>query len=244
MGIARAIRRVKRQAKQGGLNAVIEGLGEGLRSRSVPAPLRGAARKIASLIDPTRSARKGRPGSSPAAHASTRSAAARATSADPYLEPAPGSARTPTEVTATGVDSGAEPSEPSDDMLVDAQRVGATPTYNATPVEVAPVDASPSEVAKVVVKPVEVSLHDLPAVEAELNEESELSEAASIEGQVHAPQAETSPKKSPAKKPKTPEATKEKLAADGGAAKSVARSGSSTSKKGAGARAGKTSKKK
>ena len=250
MGIARAIRRVKRQAKQGGLNAVMTGLGEGLRSRSVPAPLRGAARKIAALIDPTRAPKASH--HTAASHAPEHGTqAARdglgVVAGLPELDP--GIARPPAEVTPTGVDSGAEPSEPIDGTPVDPLAVGATPTYNATPLQVEPVDASPAEVKAVEVEPLEVSLRELPAVE-KAPRGHEPTKAAHINVE-HASAKPSKPKKNGAKKPAqahakphTPEPTKEKLAADGEAAKSVARSGSRAAKKRASTRADTTSKKK
>ncbi|MDB4989050.1 MAG: hypothetical protein JWN04_4228 [Myxococcaceae bacterium] len=246
MGIARAIRRVKRQAKQGGFTAVMTGLGEGLRSRAVPAPLRGAARKIAALIDPTRSP-KSRPASTP------RHTKHGTPSHEPLTESEGGGARARGGVAPIGVDSGAEPLEPADDTPVDAVRVGATPTYNATPVEVAPLDATPVEVTPIEVKPpLEVTLEDLPSVEAApLGEEPELGTSSTVEAKLSAPVAKPSAPKNSTKKaaaaapkPKTPELAKEKLAADGEAAKSVARSGSRTAKKPASTRADTTSKKK
>lgn len=61
MGITRAIERVKRRAKLGGLNGVIAGLGHELRaglghelrSSAIPRPLRGAAERLAAFLEPT-----------------------------------------------------------------------------------------------------------------------------------------------------------------------------------------------
>ena len=244
MGIARAIRRVKRQAKQGGLNAVMTGLGEGLRSRSVPAPLRGAARKIAALIDPTRASEASHHGAP--SHAAQHGAKHATEAARDGLgvvgglpEPDPGIARPPARVTPTGVDSGAEPSEPLDGTPVDPLVVGATPTFNATPLQVEPIDASPAEVKAIEVQPLEISLRELP-----------IAEDATLANAEHPP-TPAKTKKNAAKKParaharsETPEPTKEKLAAAGEAAKSVARSGSRAAKRPASTRADTTSKKK
>lgn len=255
MGIARAIRRVKRHAKQGGLNAVMTGLGEGLRSRSVPAPLRGAARKIAALIDPTRSAKTSHYAAHTAQHDTTVD---HGDAGELGLER--GIASPPSEVTPTGVDSGAEPSEPLEGTPVDPLAVGATPTFNATPLQVEPIDATPDEVKPIEVAPIEVSLRELPsadlganedgpaATDAQLDDGPVVSSAPSLE---QSPPSGAKPKKNAAKKPaqaqtkpETSEPTKEKLAADGEAAKSVARSGSRAAKRRASPRAGNTSKKK
>jgi hypothetical protein len=253
MGIARALRRVKRQAKQGGLSSMRSEIGEGLRSRAVPAPLRGAARKLASLIDPTRPAKK-------AHHAPSHAAPRTHAHADaPEIDP--GIARPPAEVTATGVDSGAEPAEPLDGTPVDATTVGATPTYNATPIEVEPVDATPVAVSPAEVTALEITALEIEPLEAE-PPEAEPAEAKPTAAKLDKPKpASTSsqaaskskpqPRKSLAKKPPTsvsapsaPEATKEKLAADHGAAKHLARSGSRTAKKHGSPSADTTSKKK
>ena len=268
MGIARAIRislarprarfdRMKRQAEQGGLSAMRSELGEGLRSRAVPAPLRGAARKLASLIDPTRPAKKAHhtPHSPPRTHARS-----------PELDP--GVARPPAEVTATGVDSGAEPPEPLDGTPVDASVVGATPTYNATPIEVEPVDATPVVVSAVEVTPLEVTPLDVQALAAEpVAAEPAAAEPVAAEpvaaesrkpkraaASAHAtserkpqPSQPRKPEKKPPASTTAPSArapTKEKLAADHGAAKHLARSGSRAAKKRGGPSADTTSKKK
>jgi hypothetical protein len=263
MGIARAIRislarprarldRMKRQAEQGGLSAVRSELGEGLRSRAVPAPLRGAARKLASLIDPSRPAKK--------AH-HTPHAAPRTHAGSPEIDP--GVARPPAEVTTTGVDSGAEPPEPLDGTPVDASTVGATPTYDATPIEVEPVDATPVAVSALEVTPLEVTPLEVQALEAEPLE-AEALEAAPVAAEptkpkpaaatAHAaserkpqPAQPRKPEKRPAASATAPSAraaTKEKLAADHGAAKHLARSGSRAAKKRGSPSADTTSKKK
>jgi hypothetical protein len=142
MRISRAIGRVKRQAKQG-----MAGLGEGLQSSVVPRPFRGAARRIAELLGankPTARARKDQPRSHPAP------------SHEPY-QPQVVSI-TPDHVTFTGTDSGVEPNdEPRDDTPVDPRAVGATPTYNATPLEVAPVEVTPIDATPVDATPLEIA---------------------------------------------------------------------------------------
>lgn len=144
MRISRAIGRVKRQAKQG-----MAGLGEGLQSSVVPRPLRGAARRLAELLGankPTSRARKDppRPHAAPAASA-------------PAYQPQVVT-KTPTHVTFTGTDSGVEPNdEPRDDTPVDPRVVGATPTYNATPIEVAPVEVTPIDATPVDATPIEIA---------------------------------------------------------------------------------------
>jgi hypothetical protein len=221
MGIARALGRVKRQAKRGGLGALRSGLGEELRSGSIPAPLRGAARRIAALIDPTRPSSH-KPGSS----------------ATPVVERAHTEslrAAPPEHANKLGSDRGdapiTEPEQPASDVAVDPIAVGATPVYDATPTEVAPIDATPDEVALVDVTPV--------VVESEQVELSAVEEAA-------APVEPSAPKKKSgnagAKKKAGPAEAKEKLAPAGEEAKSAARSG--TKAKRSGPQGGKASKKK
>jgi hypothetical protein len=161
MGIARALRRVKRQAKQGGLGALRSGLGEELRSGAIPAPLRGAARRIAAIIDP-RSGRARQPGST----------------AVPIVERTPPETlrhAPPAQANKVGSDRGDAPSQPEApraDDTVDPISVGATPVYDATPTEVAPVDATPANatpanvVADVTLVVSDAELVDVPQPEA------------------------------------------------------------------------------
>lgn len=258
MGIARALRRVKRQAKRGGLGALRTGLGEELRSGSIPAPLQGAARRIAALIDPGSARRSSRkPGSS-------------ATSAVVGV-PAESLRHAPREYAdQLGRDLGdgpaAEPQAPANGTEVDAVAIGATPVYDATPVEAAPVDATPDDLsipdaAAVVVasdagasepdasEPVasEPNASERLAVEPDATEPAlSAPEAASAEeaapARVDQPQAK---KKGNGQQPGTAATSseaKEKLAAPAEEAKSAARSGPKGKRpKGHG---GKTSKKK
>ena len=196
MRIAEAIERVKRQARQSGLGAMIGGVGEHLRSAAVPSPLRGAAWRIANLLDAAcpnasaapnqrarelihqdRAAIRSDPTSAKAARAegamdrasaaATRpqsavalhedvspSSAAKAPVEVPVAQVSSArvdqSARVPVrEVSATAVDSGASPSEPIEGTKVDPRKVDATPTFNATPVQVEPVDATPTDDAPI-----------------------------------------------------------------------------------------------
>lgn len=235
MRISRAIGRVKRQAKQG-----MAGLGEGLQSAVVPRPLRGAARRLAELLGASKATARAR--KEPLRpHAAATSAA---------YQPQVAS-DTPDEVTFTGTDSGVEPNdEPRDDTPVDPSAVGATPTYDATPVEVAPlevtpvdaspVDATPLEVTPLEITPIDLSpaVHDAPGDGKTRAETPEQKPSAASPGKA----ASRSSKKRPAPT-HGGESTKEKLAASEEAAKTLARSGSGGSKKRSGARAG-TSKKK
>lgn len=56
MAIARAIERITKRAQQGGLIAVLTGLGEALRDEAIPTPLRRVARRLATLLDGQRTA--------------------------------------------------------------------------------------------------------------------------------------------------------------------------------------------
>jgi hypothetical protein len=243
MGIARALKRVKRQAKRGGLGALRSGLGEELRSGAIPGPLRGAARRIAAIIDPGSKRSGYQPGST----------------ATPIVERAPVETlrhAPPAQANKVGSDRGdapVQPEAPSDADQVDPISVGATPVYDATPVVAAPIDATPSDVATVEVTPVVVSAPDV-AVESEPAAVEK--EAAGVESapKAAAPKAKPAvqpkgqPKKpadgAPKAKPSSPPAApaKEKLAAAGEDAKSAARSG--TKAKRSGGQGGKTSKKK
>ena len=186
MGIARAIERVKRQAKSGGLQGVIAGLGKELRSEQIPVPLRAAAHRIARLLPAERGRAGGgvnnqrEPAQSSALHAKTIHAGVTPTAVTPTVvipkavapkavvtavEAAPleefvatASAGPREGASPTGTDSGAEPGpiEPDGDVPVDAEAVGATPIVNASPIEVAPIDASPIEVAPIDASPIEI----------------------------------------------------------------------------------------
>jgi len=244
MRISRAIGRVKRQAKQG-----IAGLGEGLQSSVVPRPLRGAVRRLAELLGGKK------------ATARARKEPARPQTATPSSVYQPQVATdTPDQVTFTGTDSGVEPNiEPRDDTPVDPTAVGATPTYNATPIEVAPVDATPVDATPVDASPVEVTPielapaalaaapHAAPALEdeprAEMDEATRPTAAPASKQPSRSAGASRNGKKRPA--PAGDEATaKEKVAPSGEAAKTLARSGSRGSKKRSGPRADSSSKKK
>lgn len=169
MQIARTIRRVKRQAREGGLGALRVSLGEELRSSAIPSPLRPAARRLAALLDPGRSRASSQ--QTPAALAQSSLSSARGgdggdgeearRSASVY-EPAPSAEPASADSSAvplvsTATDSGAQPVEPAADTQVDARVVGATPTVNATPVEAQAVDASPVEVSVVDATPTAVA---------------------------------------------------------------------------------------
>jgi hypothetical protein len=154
MRISRAIGHVRRQAKQG-----ILGLGEGLQSAVVPRPLRGAASRLAELLGAKKATARAR-------KEPTRPHSPAGVVYQPQV-----TADTPDEVTFTGIDSGLEPNrEPRDDTPVDPAVVGAIPTYDATPTEVAPVevtaiDATPVEVTPVEVTPVEVTPVEVTPIE-------------------------------------------------------------------------------
>jgi hypothetical protein len=162
MGIARALRRVKRQAQRGGLGALRSGLGEELRSGAIPRPLRKAARRIAALIDPnTERAAKRQPGST----------------ATPAVERPPVETlrhAPPAQANKLGSDRGdapIEPEPPLDTTAVDPLRVGATPVYDATPVEVAPLDATPAVVALADVTPIVIDAESALDAEAAVDAE-------------------------------------------------------------------------
>lgn len=156
MGIAQAIERVRRQAGRAGLGAVIGGVGEQLRSDAVPTPLRGAAWRIAALLDAACPHAQAKPEQRARDlivedriaiqrnRADQRSAAAAPPAPRPAdeLVPPASSARAPAP-SATAVDSGAQPAAPADETPVSAAAVGATPSFNVTPVVVTPVDATP-----------------------------------------------------------------------------------------------------
>lgn len=165
MGIARAFERVKRQARQVGFDAVIEGVGEQLRSDAIPGPLRGAAWRIAALLEaacpvsgvrPDQRARElihqdraatGRTperGSPELRSAEVNSSAReRPMPADQRVAP---QATPPAErVSPTGADGGAHPEPPVEGTPVDPALVGATPTFSAAPINVSPVDATPDD---------------------------------------------------------------------------------------------------
>ncbi|MET0286645.1 MAG: hypothetical protein ABW352_19345 [Polyangiales bacterium] len=237
MGIARALKRVKRQAKRGGLGALRSGLGEELRSGAIPGPLRGAARRIAAIIDPGSKRSTYQPGST----------------ATPIVDRAPTETlrhAPPAQANKVGSDRGdapVQPEAPSDTDEVDPISVGATPVYDATPAVVAPIDATPSDVASADVTPVVVSaplVIESEPVEPKPAAEKPAKPEAKPAAQPKA-QSKAQPKK-PANgkaKPSTPPAAaKEKLAPSEEAAKSVARSG--TKAKRSGGSGGKTSKKK
>lgn len=255
MGIARAIERVKRQAKQGGLSAVMAGLGEELRNRQLPRPLRGTAERIATLLEGGARAtpsneHSGEP-SNGRGDVGIVGAASNTNAIPQPIEVARATAmgvgsppRAPGSASSTGSDSGAEPGpvEPASSTPVDPLAVGATPEVIASPVQVEPVDASPVEVEVVDATPIEV-------------------EPAEIEGAVIEP-AHTGPTKLSApetgapkggarhgKKPSIDGASandgnsKQDLAQRGEEAKNLARSGSRGAKKRSGSR-GNASKKK
>ncbi|HEY6878126.1 MAG TPA: hypothetical protein VI299_08900 [Polyangiales bacterium] len=139
MGIARALRRVKRQAKRGGLGALRTGLGEELRSGSIPAPLQGAARRIAALIDPGSARRAARAPGSSASPAVVRTPPETLRHEPPEHANQLGSDR--------GVPPAPEPQALAEGTAVDPITVGATPVYDATPIEAAPVDATPADLS-------------------------------------------------------------------------------------------------
>jgi hypothetical protein len=259
MGIARALRRVKRQAKQGGLNALRSGLGEELRSRSVPGPLRGAARKIAAFIDPSSVARSAhKPGSSATIATSERTHTEN-------LRPVP-----PEHANKLGSDLGeppvSEPVAPAEDTAVDPRVVGATPVFNATPAEVEPVDATPSDIAPIDATPVTLDASALaeaaPVAAAAGVEAPERSDAADVPANEPAAPTSSDPtvgaqaasqgsgpknkgganKKQGNGNTAASTAEKEKLAPSEEAAKSAARSGPGAPKRPN--HGGKTSKKK
>lgn len=241
MGIARALRRVKRQAKRGGLGALRSGLGEELRSGAIPAPLRGAARRIAAIIDPSR-----------------RSSHQPGSTATPVVERAPMETlrhAPPAQANKLGSDRGdapVEPEAPVETDVVDPITVGATPVYDATPLEVEPVDATPADVAPVVVEPVAVEPVIAEPVAIEPAEAEALSETpVRAEGpKAVAPAAAEAASEQSAPKPKAkkkagasvPPPAKEKLAPASGQATPATRS--TTKAKRSGGQGGKTSKKK
>lgn len=209
MRISRAIGRVKRQAKQG-----MVGLGEGLTSSVVPRPLRGAARRLAELLGankPTSRARKDPP----------RVHAAPAASAPAYQPQVV--TKTPDHVTFTGTDSGVEPNdEPRVDTPVDPRVVGATPTYNATPVEVAPLEVTPIDATPIDATPVEI---ETAAIIVEAEADSDVADTGGRDSTVDVSDAELTevgaprtqaaePQPTSAKKPSVP--PKAKAASRGG----------------------------
>lgn len=211
MRISRAIGRVKRQAKQG-----MAGLGEGLTSSVVPRPLRGAARRLAELLGankPTSRARK----DPPRVHAAPTASA-------PAYQPQV-VIKTPTHVTFTGTDSGVEPNdEPRDDTPVDPRVVGATPTYNATPIEVAPLEVTPVDATPIDATPVEIQTAAI-IVEAEADSDVadtggrdstvDVSDAELTE--VEAPRSQAAePQPASTKKPSVPPKAKAKASPRGG----------------------------
>jgi hypothetical protein len=161
MGIAEAIERVRRQARQVGLGAIFEGVSEQLRSNIVPSPLRGAAWRIAALLDallpntsaaPSERARELIHQDRAAVGAvkpqvSERPAGGETSSSSPrtvHSEVVPVASRgLDSDVRLTATDSGASPAMPDEGRRVSASAVGATPTFNATPVVADAVDATP-----------------------------------------------------------------------------------------------------
>jgi hypothetical protein len=140
---------------------------------------------------------------------------------------------TPDHVTFTGTDSGVEPNDgPRDDTPVDPRVVGATPTYNATPIEVAPVEVTPIDATPVEVTPIEIATTAVVAEtysevsDAELSDadvsdadhsslarrgrtrgfDAEVSRVASAQAAVSEPEASEAPAAKPAaaKKPSVP----------------------------------------
>ncbi len=229
MGLARALRRVKKQAKRGGLGALRSGLGEELRSGAIPGPLRSAARRIAAIIDPHTAHGARKPGS---------------TATPAYEAPRTETLRhaPPAQANKLGSDRGDAPVEPttlSDSDAVNPISVGATPVYDATPVEAEPVDATPQDVVREVVQdiaPVIVSNVETSAAPAPV-EDVVLEEPAPAK-----PAAKTKNGASKKKASAPAAATKEKLAPAPEAAKSAARSAPKAKR--SGGQAGKTSKKK
>lgn len=259
MGIARAIERVKRQARQGGLSAVMAGLGEELRSTQIPGPLRSTAQRIATLLEGGRSGAGARPKQAP----TQGDAVPTPGNGQPVTVPSAGAASNtnavpqPSEVAdaaarrvdtvplsggaadamTTGTDSGAVPtSEPAPSTPVDPVEVGATPEVVAGPLEVEPVDASPVDVAPTDASPIEIDPAKVAAPEADAHvgssTENEASKAPRAQARKAASEAGTLSDGNP----------KEELARPGEAAKNLARSGSRGKKRG-GSR-GNTSKKK
>ncbi|HEX5658227.1 MAG TPA: hypothetical protein VFX59_13580 [Polyangiales bacterium] len=140
----------------------------------------------------------------------------------------------PEQPNKVGSDRGDAPVEPEvlvDTDSVDPISVGATPVYNATPLEVQPVDATPADVAVGEVTPLVIE----PIVEAVEAKPTETAKPKPPK------KSGNGPAKKPSVRPPAPDA-KEKLAPASGAAKSVARSG--TKAKSSGGKGGKTSKKK
>lgn len=262
MGIARTIERVRQQARQGGLPAVMAGLGEELRSEHVPGPLRSAAQRLAALLEAARpsSARRAaersddvRAEASASARPQQEPVANEETSAASMARPAPGEVST-----HTGDDHGDEPGpiEPEAGTPVDPAAVGATPLINASPIEVQAIDATPDEVESVDATPDEVvpllprdESDSEPALAAALEEKPEL--LAEL-----APRPEPQAIASEAANSQSDDATgdsalnvkgenlKEEVAQSGEAAKNLARSTSRGAKKRSGSKANKTSKKK
>jgi hypothetical protein len=244
MGITRALQRVKRQAKRGGLGALRTGLGEGLRSASIPRPLRGAAKRIAALLDPATMARH-----------SSHKPGATATPAVERTHTENLRAVPPEHANRVGSDRGdapsTEPEAPDSSTVVDPIAVGATPVFDATPLEVEPIDASPSDIAAVDATPI-----TLEATPVEVASEAVEVAVEPAPEPVPAPAPAAAKQKAKAKskhgangsakKPAAPLAAepKEKLAPAEEAAKSAARSGPKGAAKRPHGQGGKTSKKK
>jgi hypothetical protein len=255
MGITRALQRVKRQARRGGLGALRTGLGEGLRSASIPRPLRGAAKRIAALLDPASMSRHSshKPGST-ATHAVERAHTENLRAVPPEHANKVGSDR--------GDAPSTEPEALDSGTAVDPVAVGATPVYDATPLEVEPVDASPTDVAAVDATPITLEATSVAvaagAVEAVVEPAPEpvlapAPAAAKPKAKAKPRHVEARPRAGEqraahgsAKKSAAPLAAepKEKLAPAEEAAKSAARSGPKGAAKRPHGQGGKTSKKK
>jgi hypothetical protein len=253
MGIARTIERVKRQAKQGGLGAVRATLGEELRSSAIPAPLRSAAQRLAALLDPARSPE---PAPSTVYQVSYEQAGRSAPANEnerkrPHADPASSAqrleevsltspVRPPEHVTTTGNDSGAAPDEPAPELEVDPSAVGATPTFDATPVEAAALDATPREAAPIDATPALIEPLTSPTREPHATAKPDRSEPSHPKAKART----DGPRKPAAAKSSATHPKKEKLADHGEAAKSVARSSSRGAKQRTSPKADTTSKKK
>jgi hypothetical protein len=243
MGIARAIERVKRQAKSGGLQGVIAGLGKELRSEQIPVPLRAAAERIARLLPAERGGVA--PPQPEALQAKTTYVAV-----TKEVQPAPVESVVPTlgetareGLSATGTDSGVEPGplEPDDDTPVDPETVGATPIVNASPIEVAPLDASPVEVAPLDASPIEIAPTTHNPIVAQLAPDDVAVAPAKPKASRAAHVVDTSDDVAVAA---SVEKTEEELAPDGEEAKNLARSTPRRAKKRSGSKGTTTSKKK